>query len=116
MNTHPSMSLAAGPPKSLNLHQKLAVFLGFSSLFILVLATFGIDFPNKTLWLTTALGGIFLGIVWFSYAAYRKDPAGIKNNGVWFKSVSGRGSGPGAWASRLRGSTSCSISSRNTWA
>jgi len=91
MNTHPSMSLAAGPPKSLNLHQKLAVFLGFSSLFILVLATFGIDFPNKTLWLTTALGGIFLGIVWFSYAAYRKDPAGIKNNGVWFKSVSGRG-------------------------
>jgi len=91
MNTHPSMSLAAGPPKSLNLQQKLAVFLGFSSLFILVLATFGIDFPNKTLWLTTALGGIFLGIVWFSYAAYRKDPAGIKNNGVWFKSVSGRG-------------------------
>lgn len=91
MNTHQSMSLAAGPPKTLSLNQKFAVFLGFSSFFILILATLGIEFPNKALWLTAALGGIFTGVLWFSYAAYKKDPAGIKNNGVWFKSISGRG-------------------------
>ncbi len=91
MNTYASMSLAAGPPKSLNLSQKLAVFLGFASFFVLVLANFGVAFPNKAFWLTASLSGIFLAILWFSYAAYRKDPAGIKNNGVWFKSVSGRG-------------------------
>ncbi|MFZ9004870.1 MAG: FeS-binding protein, partial [Robiginitalea sp.] len=91
MNTHQSMSIAAGPPKSLDFNQKLAVFLGFSSLFILSLAALGVDFPNKTPWLSAALGGIFLSIVWFSSAAYRKHPAGIKNNGVWFKSLSGRG-------------------------
>jgi polyferredoxin len=91
MNTHESMSIAAGPPKSLTFNQKLAVFLGFSSVFILILAALGIDFPNKTLWLSAALGGIFLSTLWFSSAAYRSLPAGIKNHGVWFKSVSGRG-------------------------
>lgn len=91
MNKVESMSLAGGPPRSLGLQQKLSVFLGFSSLFILLLATLGVDFPNKTPWLTAALGGIFGATVWFSYAAYRKEPAGIKNNGVWFKSISGRG-------------------------
>ena len=91
MNTHESMSIAAGPPKSLTFIQKLAVFLGFASLFILILAALGIDFPNKTPWLSVALGGIFLSTVWFSSAAYRSHPAGIKNHGVWFKSLSGRG-------------------------
>ncbi|MCO5724634.1 4Fe-4S binding protein [Robiginitalea marina] len=91
MNTLTSMSLAGGPPKAMNTNQKMAVFLGMASLFILVLATFGIDFPNPAAWLTAALGGMALAVVWFSRAAYGGQPGGVKNNGVWFKSVSGRG-------------------------
>lgn len=88
---HRSMSLAGEPPKALNLQQKLAVLLGMSGLLILLLASFNTDFPNQTLWLTLSLGSIFLGIAWFSYAAYKGTHPGIKNDGVYFKSVSSRG-------------------------
>lgn len=91
MTTLESMSLAGGPPKSLKTNQKLAVFMGFSSFFILLLAAFGLNFPNKGAWLTASLSGIVLAVAWFSRAAYKADPEGIKNHGVWFKSISGRG-------------------------
>ncbi len=91
MTTLESMSLAGGPPKSLKTPQKLAVLLGLSSFFILLLAAFGIDFPNKGFWLAASLGGILTGVVGFTWAAYAGEPAGIKNHGVWFKSISGRG-------------------------
>ena len=91
MNTLESMSLAGGPPKALKFPQKLAVFLGLASLFILVLATLGIDFPNKAAWLTASLAGILAAVAWFSWLSYKKEPKGIKNHGVWFKSISGRG-------------------------
>lgn len=85
------MSLAGGPPKSLNASQKGAVFLGFSGLFIMVLALFGIDFPRPALWLGGSLTAILIAVAWFSSALYAGHPEGIKNNGVWFKSISGRG-------------------------
>jgi polyferredoxin len=91
MNTLQSMSLAGGPPKTLNFGQKTAVFFGLASLFILVLATFGIDFPNKATWLGTSLVGILAAVTGFSWLTYRNAPKGIKNHGVWFKSISGRG-------------------------
>ena len=91
MNTLQSMSLAGGPPKTLNFGQKTAVFLGLASFFILVLATFGIDFPNKATWLGTSLVGILAAVTGFSWLTYRNAPKGIKNHGVWFKSISGRG-------------------------
>jgi polyferredoxin len=55
------------------------------------LATFGISFPQSWAWLTGALLSILIGVVWFSWSAYSGHPAGIKNNGIWFKSISGRG-------------------------
>jgi polyferredoxin len=91
MSTLESLSLAGGPPKSLKTPQKLAVFLGLTSFFVLVLAAFGVDFPNKGFWLGASLTGILTGVIWFSWAAYSGEPAGIKNHGAWFKSVSGRG-------------------------
>ena len=91
MNITPSMSLAGGPPKALNRSQKAAVFLGFAGLFVMALALFGIDFPNPALWLTSSLLAIFIAVIWFSAALYGGHPEGIKNHGVWFKSVSGRG-------------------------
>ncbi len=85
------MSLAGGPPKSLNTAQRLWLFTGFAGLFILLLATFGIAFPNSGLWLSSSLFAILVSVIGFSHASYGTHPEGIKNNGVWFKSVSGRG-------------------------
>ncbi|WP_425234635.1 4Fe-4S binding protein [Ulvibacterium sp.] len=86
-----SMALTGQPPKALNTGQKLATLLGMSGLGILVLTLFNIDFPNKGLWLTISLSAIFIGVFWFSQAAYANKLKGIKNDGVWFKSVSSRG-------------------------
>ena len=88
---HKSMALTGEPPKSLSISQKLAVLLGLSGLGILLLAVFNVNFPNKTLWLTLSLLAITVGIVWFSWDAYSKKIPGIKNDGVWFKSISSRG-------------------------
>ena len=88
---HPNMALTGEPPKSINTQQKLATFLGMSGLIILLLAAFNINFPNKTLWLSISLASIFAGIVWFAKAAYSDTHPGIKNDGVWFKSMSSRG-------------------------
>ena len=86
-----NMALTGGPPKALNTQQKLAVFMGMFGLGILILAVLNVDFPNKAMWLTISLMSILGGIVWFSKAAYADKHKGIKNDGVWSKSVSRRG-------------------------
>ncbi|TDI81167.1 MAG: FeS-binding protein, partial [Bacteroidetes bacterium] len=85
------MSLTGQPPKSLNTTQKIATILGLTGLAILLLAGFNIDFPNKVVWLTFALTALTTGIILFAKGAYSGQLEGIKNNGVWFKSISSRG-------------------------
>ena len=92
MNTlDKSMALTGQPPKALSRGQKLATILGLTGLFILLLAAFNINFPNKGIWLSISLLSIFVGVYWFSKEAYALKHKGIKNDGVWFKSVSARG-------------------------
>ena len=86
-----NMALTGAPPKALSLGQKIATLMGMGGLTILVLAIFNVNFPYKVLWLTTSLLAIFIGVVWFSAAAYTNTHKGIKNDGVWFKSISSRG-------------------------
>ncbi|MHA7829484.1 MAG: 4Fe-4S binding protein [Flagellimonas sp.] len=86
-----SMALTGEPPKSLSISQKIATLLGLSGLGILLLAIFNVNFPNKSLWLTLSLSAISVGIIWFSWDAYTNKLPGIKNDGVWFKSISSRG-------------------------
>lgn len=86
-----NMSLTGEPPKTINTQQKLASSIGLIGLALLFLALFNINFPNKTLWLSTSLGMIAVGIIWFSIAAYQNKHEGIKNDGVYFKSISSRG-------------------------
>ena len=86
-----SMSLAKPDAQDLSVKQKISVFIGVTSLFILILSLFNIDFPNKSLFLSLALGGITLGIIWFSNDIYLNKSKGIKNDGVWFKSISSKG-------------------------
>ncbi|WP_375325544.1 4Fe-4S binding protein [Flagellimonas sp. GZD32] len=86
-----SMALTGQPPASLSLNQKLAVVLGMGGLGILLLALFNVSFPNKSLWLTISMLAISAGTLWFSWDAYSNKLPGIKNDGVWFKSISSRG-------------------------
>lgn len=85
------MSLTGQPPKSINPRQKLASGLGMAGLVVLLLAAFNVDFPDKPLWLGISLTAMTLGIIWFGAASYLGKHQGIKNDGVYFKSLSSRG-------------------------
>jgi polyferredoxin len=86
-----NMSLTGEPPKTINTQQKIATAIGLLGLSILLLALCNVNFPNKTLWLWIALGGISVGVVWFGAAAYLNKHEGIHNDGVYFKSLTSHG-------------------------
>jgi len=86
-----NMSLTGEAPVKLSAIQKVASGIGLIGLFILVLALANVNFPNKTLFLSLSLGLIAAGTAVFSADLYLGKQAGIQNDGVWFKSLSGRG-------------------------
>ena len=85
------MSLTGDAPRSISGLQKFASALGLAGLFILLLAFANVNFPHKTLFLSLSLGLIVLGTIMFSADAYLNSQPGIKNDGVFFKSLSSRG-------------------------
>jgi len=85
------MSLAKPDAVDISTKQKLALTGGIIGLFILALALFNTNFPNKAVFLTLALGLITIGTIVYSRDAYLNKLEGIKNDGVWFKSISSRG-------------------------
>lgn len=86
-----NMSLTGEAPESINAIQKIGTLIGMIGLFIIVLAGFNIGLPNKGVWLTISLAAIVAGIILFARGAYQNKLEGIKNDGVWFKSISSRG-------------------------
>ncbi|NAS31384.1 4Fe-4S binding protein [Flavobacteriaceae bacterium R38] len=90
-NLEQSMSLANPAPANLSLMQKIGTLIGMTGLGIILLAAFNVDFPNKGLWLAISLLSITAGVIMFSYGLYGNTVEGIKNNGVWSKSISSRG-------------------------
>ncbi len=86
-----NLSLTGDVSSSLNIPQKLATLLGVSGLFILTLAAFNLNFPNKTFWLYASLSAIGIGVIWFAQATYTNKTEGIKNDQIWFKSLTNRG-------------------------
>lgn len=92
MNTYDrSMALTGQPPKNLSRNQKLAVLIGMFGMTILLLAVLNVNFPSKVMWLGISLTSITVGTIWFSWDAYKHKEPGIKNDGVWFKSISSKG-------------------------
>lgn len=85
------ISLTGGPPASINGTQKAGTLIGILGLLIILLAGFNIDFPNKALWLTIALVSLGAGVILFAKGAYGHKQEGIKNDAVWFKSISSKG-------------------------
>jgi len=90
-NLKQSMSLAKPDAQDLSVKQKTALAIGFTGCFILVLALFNTHFSNKSLFLTLSMVLITVGTIIFSNDAYLNISKGIKNDGVWFKSISSRG-------------------------
>jgi len=85
------MSLAKPDALNITTKQKVALAVGIIGLFILTLALFNTNFPNKSVFLTLSLGLITAGTVLYSREAYLNKLEGIKNDGQWFKSISSRG-------------------------
>lgn len=89
--TEHNMSLTGEVPAKLSKVQKLASGIGLTGLLILVLALTNIHFPNNPLFLTLSIGLITVGTVIFARDLYKGEHPGIKNDGVWFKSMTSRG-------------------------
>lgn len=86
----PSLSIANPEPKDTDALQKLGLALAGLGTLVLFLSWGNLPIPH-TLGLILAIGGILGGISLYSYRFYMKQPPGIKNNGVWFKSLINRG-------------------------
>ena len=83
------MSLTGEPPTRLSATQKAATGIGWTGIFILFLSIFNVSLPSGFLWV--GLGLIAAGVVIFANDQYLGKPAGIKNDGIWFKSMTSRG-------------------------
>lgn len=86
----PSLSIANPEPKQTDAIQKFGLALAGLGLLTLFLAWGNLPIPS-TIGLSIALGGILIGTTIYSYRLYLKQPEGIKNNGVMFKSLTSRG-------------------------
>ena len=86
-----NLSVASHYQHTMNGNQKMGSAITLLGLFILVLSLFNIELYNKTIWLYTSLVAIVFGIIVYSKAIYANKPAGIKNDGVFFNSLSNQG-------------------------
>ncbi len=94
--TDAPLSLVTPSAHRLNMGQRMGLLFTVLGIGLLLLALFGVRFPNPGLFLGLSLGMMTAGAVWFARAAYAPVPEGIKNNGVWNRSLSNRG--VWAWA------------------
>ena len=73
-----------------NARQKMAAAVGGAGLLVFLLAWFSrLPLPGWLLW--AALFCLAVGTLAYARASYAGSPAGIKNNGVMFRSISNRG-------------------------
>ena len=91
MHNPQNLSVTASSAESLSNVQKAFLFLGFSGLFVLLLATFNINFQHKIIWLSIAISAIGIGIIGYARDEYNNQLAGINNDHIFFKSLTNRG-------------------------
>lgn len=77
--------------KHSNWIQKLGLFIGAAGFSIFVLAWVHVIDSNYTLFLWLSMGLMAVGILVNTYGLYGGHTKGIKNNYVWFNSLSSRG-------------------------
>ena len=85
------MSLANPQPPFTDGIQKLGAAIGGIGLLVMFLSLFNVGMTSGAGWLYGSLVAMTVGVILFSYRAYLPKPEGIKNNGVWFSSLTNRG-------------------------
>ncbi len=86
-------SLSISDRENLNLSrtQRLAVVIGSLGLLIMLLSLFDLGQLSSSIWLVASILMISISVIIYSRSLYKELPPGIKNNGVWFRSISRRG-------------------------
>ena len=70
--------------------EKWGLGIGMMGVFLLV-GCFFYDYSQPSIWLFTALLLVTTGVLLYTFALYGRSLPGIKNNGVWLKSISSQG-------------------------
>lgn len=91
MSSATNYSIAGKKTQDLNLLQKLGLTLVAIATFIILITWAGVHIDMSALLLTLVIVGFGGGAVLYTYGTYKDSPAGIKNNGVWFNSLSNKG-------------------------
>jgi polyferredoxin len=86
-----SLALSNPHKVSLTISEKLSFALALFGVAILFVAFFGIDLPNKPIFLTISLVTIIGGTAFYAKSLYMKHPEGIKNNHIWFNTLTNKG-------------------------
>lgn len=86
-----SFSLSNPHPKETDGIQKLGLALATIGVLILFLAWFGVQLPNKGLFLTLSISLITIGTITYARRTYLTQNPGIKNNGNWFSTMTNGG-------------------------
>ncbi|MFD0963606.1 4Fe-4S binding protein [Pseudofulvibacter geojedonensis] len=71
--------------------QKISFGMALIGVLVLAISFLGINIENKSISLTFSLLSIIVGTSVYAYRTYSLHPKGIKNNHVWFNSLSNRG-------------------------
>ncbi len=86
-----NMCMTTGYIPVLTARQKMGLLVGTTGLFLLFLALFNFHLSQVGIWLWVSILFMVTGTIWFAYESYSHTPEGIKNNGVWFQSLTARG-------------------------
>ena len=90
-NLEQNISVASHRNNEMNVLQKIGSATAIIGLLILALALFNVKMQNKSIWLYASLSALLIGIVVYSRATYANKLPGIKNDAVFFKSISNQG-------------------------
>lgn len=91
MNAHNDTSLSIAQPHDLRLSAKIGLGLVGVGLLLITAAWFGAKLPAANILLATALLSLAAGTIIHARGLYLHLPEGIKNNGVWMRSISSKG-------------------------
>ena len=87
---HDSLSLANPDEHKISLKEKIAIALIALGLSLLAISLCNVQL-NAGIYLPISLGSIVLGTVMYAQSMYNNKIAGIKNDGLWFRSISSKG-------------------------
>ena len=89
----PDPSVAFSNPDQQGLHQNQKIGLALVGLGVLglLVALLGGGVLAPTFTLLLSLGGMGIGTILYAHATYKTQPAGVRNNGVYFRELTARG-------------------------